>query len=473
MLVQFSVKNFLSFDEEVVFSMVAIGADQQHPTHLIPDTPRKSDCLLRAAALYGANASGKSNLVLAMRFARDLIISGTRGSQLIPNRPFKMGADISRPTKFEFTIKTRGILYNYGFSLDGARIIEEWLFATPNKQEVLYFQRTTTKDNKVKVEFGPSFTGRGKTQRQFLRFVAQGTRPNQLFFTEAVERNVSKIVPVYLWFDTVCMIIRAEARTRDLEGSAHVNADFTKFLGEFLRVAGTGIDAVATEELPFDFDRYTPDMPPEQRQEVREGVAQLNSGAATLIASDSGERFFVMKGSHDEPVLVQLKLQHRAKDGHLVPFNIEEESEGTQRLIHLLPALFNLNRTDEQVIIIDELDRRMHPLLSRLLVQAALACDEKHRQSQLIFTTHDTNLLDLDMLRRDEIWFVEKDNNGASHIYSLAEFKIRPDLKIEKGYLSGRFGAIPFIGDIRSLGWFETEKQSSEKTLEAEVGQAA
>ena len=236
-------------------------------------------------------------------------------------------------------------------------------------------------------------------------------------------------------------------------------------------MAGTGIEAVTTEVAPFDFDRYTPEMPEWQRDDVREIVARMKDNEATTIRSPGNDRYLLMRGVQGEPVLVQLRMQHRAKDGRLVTFTEQEQSEGTQRLIHLLPALFGLNENLEQVVIIDELDRRMHPLVSRMLVEAATEGNGEPRQSQLIFTTHDTNLLDLDLLRRDEIWFVEKDQGGASHLYSLAEFKVRPDLDIEKGYLNGRFGAIPFIGDVRSLGW--TEPQSSETEQTAEVAHAA
>ena len=156
---------------------------------------------------------------------------------------------------------------------------------------------------------------------------------------------------------------------------------------------------------------------------------------------------------------MQLKTKHRHEAGQLVDFAIDEESDGTQRLINLIPALFILKKNPENVIFLDELDRRLHPLLSRQFLEFSLHCKTQESRNQLIFTTHDTNLLDLDLLRRDEIWFVEKNSKGASHLYSLAEFKIKPDLKIEKGYLNGRFGAIPFFGDIRSLGWIECEEE--------------
>jgi AAA15 family ATPase/GTPase len=123
--------------------------------------------------------------------------------------------------------------------------------------------------------------------------------------------------------------------------------------------------------------------------------------------------------------------------------------------MHVLPAVLLMKSANEKVVVVDELDRRFHPLLTRMVVELALRCDSEHTHSQLIFTTHDTNLLDLELLRRDEIWFVEKDNAGASNLYSLADFKVRPDLRIEKGYLQGRFGALPFISSVKDLGWCE------------------
>ena len=456
MLVQFSVANFLSFDEEQVFSMVAAGGDQ-HPTHLVPDTPRKGESLLRATALYGANGAGKSNLVQAIRFAKNLIVEGTRGTQAIAVRPFKLGKETDRPSKFEFIIKMQGVLYNYGFRVDTNRVHEEWLYATPHKQEVKFFERTTSQDGKVEVEIGLSLSGRSSKQKQFLEFVAQGTRPNQLFLTETLERNVVELRPLIDWFQFVCLILSAEATSRDVEGRAHTDRSFVGFLSRFLCAADTGIEDVTTQEVPFEFERYVPEMPEEQQEEIKSIIAGMQKNFMTTVRSQSGERYALKSSEQGKPILVRFDMQHQSKDGRTVPFEIYEESEGTQRLIHLLPALFSLYEDAERVIIIDELDRRLHPMVSRLVVQSALAGNS---QSQLIFTTHDTNLLDLDLLRRDEIWFAEKDKGGASHLYSLAEFKIRSDLKIEKGYLNGRFGAIPFIGDIQRLQEIDLYEQT-------------
>ena len=446
MLIQFSVENFLSFDEEQVFSMVATSGDQ-HPTHLVPDVPRKGESLLRAAALYGANGAGKSNLVQAMRFAKTLIVEGTRGSQAILVRPFKLGRNTNRPSKFEFVLKTQGVLYSYGFRIDATRIHEEWLYATPNEQEVKFFERTTSEDSTVDVEVGPALSGRSSKQKQFLQFVAQGTRPNQLFLTQAIENNVTGLMPIDNWLQNALFVGTAENQDQNLEVRAHLNRDFLAFLASFLRMADTGATGITSDRQPFSISAW----PKSLRDDTYESLRRAKSNGLVPVVTEKGTRLLLAPDAYGEPLLVTLRLEHQTVEGKPVKFDIWEESDGTQRLIHLLSALFAFKQAPEQVLVLDELDGRLHPLLSRLLIQTSLAEGGEDRQSQLIFTTHDTNLLDLDLLRRDEIWFVEKDKGGASHLYSLAEFKTRPDLKIEKGYLNGRFGAIPFIGDIHRL----------------------
>lgn len=460
MLVQFTVENFLSFKEKTTLSMVAASGDQQHPAHVVADGIGKAPALLRAAALYGANAAGKSNLVKAARFAQNLITRGRRSGQTIPVTPFRLDNISKRPSRFEFNFTHQGILYAYGFVLNSSQILEEWLYATPKKQEVRYFERVTLENKEVKVEFGRSFTGRSRDQAQFLEFIARGTRPNQLFLTEAMDRNVAQVAPVIHWFANVLTVISAEAQALDLEMTVHKSSERTDFMVSFLRMAGTGIEGVVTEEAPLDFDRYFPDMPESVREDIIQRLQDVSENEETLLLSSPGDRYVILRAEEGELKILLLRTQHRATDGRLIDFNVDEESEGTQRLIHLIPALLDLKEQNGKVILLDELDRRLHPLLSRLFVKAFLDCNESNKKSQLIFTTHETSLLDLDLLRRDEIWFVEKDPSGASHIYSLAEFKIRPDLKIEKGYLNGRFGAVPFVGDIYSLGWTASEPQN-------------
>ncbi|MBD2578867.1 ATP/GTP-binding protein [Oscillatoria sp. FACHB-1406] len=465
MLVQVTIENLLSFKEETTFSLRGVRRDEHHTNHLAIDAAGKGISVLPISAIYGANAAGKSNLIEAIGFAQDLIVEGTRSDRLIPIAPFKLSNDRLSPSKIEFKFTHQGFLYSYGFKLNRERIFEEWLDATSlagNKREKLVFERTTSEDKETEVEFGTILRGRSKKQAQFLEFVAQGTRPNQLFLTEAVERNVEKLIPVIDWFRNSLTIVPADSKFRGLELGVLNSKEFTHFLNEFLKLADTGIASIGTEEIELDFDRHFPDIPNEIREDILQSFLRADEDSLALIESNFVQ-YFIKKFKQNQLKLIQLKTQHYDAKGNLVDFSLTEESEGTQRLIHLLPILFMFQEEDsEKVVLLDELDRRLHPLLSRILIELTLKCREANNRNQLIFTTHDTNLLDLDLLRKDEIWFVEKDKRGESHLYSLAAFKNVEGLQIEKGYLNGRFGAIPFFGDIRHLNWLDCESESSD-----------
>lgn len=441
MLVQFSLENFACFSQENRFSMVA-SADLEHKSHLVHSDARQNTDLLRTAALYGANAHGKTKLVEALRFCQSLIVHGTRSGHSIRTTPFRLDRlRQSQPSRFEFVIHYRSVEYTYGFLLDSERVHEEWLFARPNVQEVKYFERVTDGDGKVVIETGASFTGRGRKDQQFIEFVAKGTRPNQLFLTEAADRNVEKVSPLYLWFKEVLTIISATARIQPIEVRSNREQDFVRFIGSFLNKAGTGIDEVVTEEEELDFDKHMPDIPDGLRDKIE---SDIRKGAIINFMTEEGSSFSLYSDSTGRPVCVRLKTVHKGQDGLRVRFDFEEESAGTQRLMDILPILADVTES-EKVVVIDELDRKLHPLLSRLFVESYLQRCNDSQRGQLIFTTHDTHLLDLSLLRRDEVWFLQKNSVGETSLYSLSDLKVRPDLKIEKGYLNGRFGGIPVI----------------------------
>jgi len=467
MLVQFSVENFLSFDNEQVFSMVAGTGDLGHPDHVIAGDVAKGGSVLRAAAIYGPNGSGKSNLIQAIGFAQRLIVKGTQHGEAIPVTPFKLGAlDDRRPSKFEFTIRTQGVMYNYGFRVNASRVLEEWLFATREGIELKLFERTTT--TVVKVETGNELNGR---QKQFFKSLAQTIRPNQLMLSECRDRDVENVGDhvnrILNWFTLNLVVIPDEFITDYLELHARANPEFRRSCAAVLRNLGTGIAGLTTNEVPFDIDTSVPEMSDTERNALRKTLAQIGpeEGGCYPLSLATGKRYTIKKFL-GELTTVELKPQHAAADGRLVDFTLDEESAGTRRLIDLLDLLVPAKGATDSVIILDELDRRFHPHLTRSFLQIALEAAKPN--NQLIFTTHDTNLLDLDMLRWDEIWFVEKDRGGASHVYSLVEFKVTPDLKLEKGYLNGRFDALPFITPIDQLGWPNEPTTASDEAQKAD-----
>lgn len=451
MLLQLTIENFLSFRDEVTFSMVGVSSDRQHADRLIEDATGKGRAVVPIAAIYGANAAGKSNLIKALSFAKELILEGTRSNRSIPVPTFKLADYDKKPSKFEFIFTHQDAQYAYGFKLNREQILEEWLHAIPpsKKREVMYFERITSSDKKTSVDYGLPLTGKSKRRKQFLEFIVEGTRPNQLLLTEAIDRNVESLFPVANWFEEILIIIMADSIHASLEDTILSDVSSKDFLGKFLKLAGTGIDKVAGEAVELDFNRHFPGMPKIEIDKLLQKFQDASANAVLMLEDNSGKQHLLLKDDDGLLNIIQLITQRKHENGSLVDFSINEESEGTQRLINLIPALIML-QAEEKVVFIDELDRRLHPLLSRLFVKTVIEYIGKG--NQLIFTTHDTNLLDLELLRRDEIWFVEKDRQGSSNLYSLAEFKTRPDLKIEKGYLNGRFGAIPFFGNPESLG---------------------
>jgi uncharacterized protein len=360
---------------------MAAGADQQHPDHL---SQSGGTSVLALAAIYGANGAGKSNLIKAIGFAKELIVGGTRGSKRIAITPFRLGRDDRKPSKFEFIFTYKGDQYSYGFKLDREQILEEWLHVIPEgrKKEVMYFERITSSDKETKIDYGPSLKTRSAKRRQFLDFVAEGTRPNQLFLTEAIDRNVEEFFPVIDWFQKALIIILADAPYSCLELDVMNDKLFTKFMSDFLKNSGTGINSVITEEIDLDVESYPRGIPEELIQKMK-----AEDTSAMMIEHSHSERALFLKDDDGQFKLVRLKTQHQNEAGILVEFEMRDESDGTQRLINLVPALFLLKQESEAVLLIDELDRRLHPLLARHFLEMAIKY--RDRSNQLMFTTHD------------------------------------------------------------------------------------
>ncbi|MBF0109277.1 MAG: ATP-binding protein [Magnetococcales bacterium] len=444
MLLRFSVTNLFCFADEAELNLVATK-DKNHPEHLCPADKFNA---LRIAALYGANAHGKSRLVQAMQCAKTIITKGTtEPGQAIPVTPFRLDVDLrQKPTRFEFVFSTKETIYTYGFQCDEKQIFEEWLFSKPaNRHEVKLFERRVDGQGNSEFNIGRTLQ-RGNTKgRSFLKFLTQSVRGNQLFLTRAINDNLDYLSPVHDWFNHSLNIWEAGAPILPVALLALENERFRNFVGESMKSFDTGINGIHTEERSgkpsqkLDFLLHTFEFGKDVDQEE-------------IILEDSSDHGGLLHYfSKDKIRSIRMQTLHEVPGDDPVFFKLSDESAGTRRLIQLLPLLF-AEEAMENVYVIDELDRTLHPSLSRAFIEHFLkiiGCD----RNQLIFTTHESNLLDLDLLRRDEIWFVEKDAKGRSQLYPLTSFKARPDINIARGYLQGRFGAIPFIGDPSALGW--------------------
>jgi AAA15 family ATPase/GTPase len=437
MLIRFRVENFLSFNKPAEISFLP-GAARSHKNHVIRGKGSNDIHILKAGIIYGANASGKSNLIKAIDFARKLILNGTRPDELIHVIPFRLDKDREQdPSMFEFEFKTIKSCFNYGFKLSATRVEEEWLYEINKDSEKLLFERTTEQQfAKIKFNF------RGLSQdKEFLNFVARGTRANQLFLTECIERNVDAYSDAFGWFKNCLQIIFPESRsigpffTSKVDESSEQN--FQELLIKYLKLFDTGIRS-------FDYQPVDPEK--EFPEKIFKSLkTQLKIDQPAFVGQRNGSRYLVKidKENPSEISALKMQLSHSGKSQD-VTLDFEDESDGTIRLLDLVPILEKRSIENSRVYLIDELDRSIHPLICKEIIRQFLC---QPGNNQLIATTHQPLLLDLDLLRRDEVWFIEKDSNGASELYSLEEFSPRYDNDIEKGYLLGRFGAIPVVAE--------------------------
>lgn len=441
MLIKFSASNILSFNEKIEFNMTA-GRSTSLRSHIVKEKSGNTPRILKGGIFYGANAAGKSNFVKAIRFAKKLVTEGTMADSIIPIKYFKLDkSKYGKPSKFEFEFMHNNTIYAYGFFLDSRLVLEEWLFEVGKTTEKKLFHRKTSMQGKVKVDFKVKF--KKKADKQFLGFVAQGTRPNQLFLTEAQTRNVQYFSAPYDWFKNSLEILSPHSRITGLAPSFKIDKDFYEQFQKTLIALDTGIDSLVTKEI--DLEKDIVEIPKELKEKISKKLKKEHTIA--IVRGPNRRQYTVMRGKNNELIALKLLAAHKIKNSNeIIYFELNEESDGTNRLIDLIPALHNLTK-GEKVFIVDEIDRSLHPNLTYKLFDFFFK-SSKGIKSQFIATTHDSNLLTLGLFRRDEIWFIEKNKFGESKIYSLEEFKPRYDKNIKKGYMLGRFGAIPIIHDF-------------------------
>lgn len=423
MLLQFTVENVLSFRGETVLSLLAAPGVEHAPGQVIevPGLPRP---VLRVIALYGANASGKSNLVKAMQMAQRLVLDGTRPSKPIAVVPFKLDPEMrSKPCRFEFELWADGCRWSYGFACTAERVVAEWLYRDAGDGERNVFDRTLDDEDRLSIAVGDALS-LDEERRRFWGFVAEGTRDNQLFLAEARERNVKELEATLRLLLEDLVVVAAGEEANDLVERLEERAELVDFASEMLRKSGTGVSRVA----------------------IAHGDQIQENGAAAQW------QWRIGIGNKRRIVFLHRGAGSSSAD---VVMEESEESDGTRRLVGLSLPVFSLLQSPTTVVI-DELDRSLHTLLSRNLIEHFLMA-EPSASGQLFFTTHDTNLLDLDLLSQDSIWFVEKRTDGGSTLYSLAEFKAEQlaqlGNRIESGYLRGRFGGTPFLSNPRVSDW--------------------
>jgi len=448
MLIRVFAENILSFDSEIEFSLIP-GKGSTKPEHVARNENRDDIPVLKTGILYGANASGKSNLIKVVSLVKSMATrSLSSKAKEIPMEFFKLGSKVGGNSKIELEIKIANNSYAYGVRFDKKKIHEEWLYQINKRSEKKIFERKSLKDSTI-VEF-ENVKFKNKEDEQFAHFVGRGTKENKSFLKEAMDRNlkfIDQINEVYDWFDNKLNVFFPRTRFRGMEFQLDSDKDLSQSVAKFMKYFNTGVSNLLKTEV--DPEKDIKDIPQEM---IVETLNELEEGKRALIASEDNRVSYAFeKDKKGNVKAYKLITTHRNSEGKDVEFEIDEESDGTRRLIDFIPMLVDIMKNDS-VYLIDEIDRSMHPILTRGILEYFVS-QMSHSSGQLIVTTHESNLLDLDLFRKDEIWFVEKNKAGSSKFYSLLEFKPRADKDIKRGYLNGRFGAIPFLTNPKDLSW--------------------
>jgi len=434
MLLRFSVENWMSFRDEATLDLVATR-EEQHSEHIA--AIEKYDLkLLPVAAIYGANASGKSNLVKALAFAQKFITDPPKADAAIPVKPFRLSKESSeRPTSFRFEILIGESIYEYSFSVTRDRVVHEELKQINKASEETLFRRL-----EGKLDPPGQFP-----DNSALRFAFEGTQDNQLFLTNSVSQKQTEFKPVFDSFKhNLILILPVWVDTKSPRIPSDHHPLFSK-LTTRLRDLDSGV-----------FNLHHVDLSPEEilPNELLDGLtSHLKEGEWMSLANplfedeafeNDNDVFFCRENG--KVIARRLAPIHKTEDGGEIPFRLADESDGTRRLIGLLQSLLWLEEQYPLTLVVDELDRSLHSNLTRNLLESFLAQRTNSSRSQLIFTTHDTQLMTQDIFRRDEIWITERDQFGASKLVAFSEFKdVRKDKDIRKSYLQGRLGGVPRI----------------------------
>ncbi len=451
MLIRFSVENFLSFKERVIFSMFPSRGTlkKNHVNKSI-----KKIGTLKFTSVFCANASGKSNLIRAIHFGQKLVISGDVSKLSPSNKKFKLDKTYEkRGTRFEYEIQTEHNNYAYGFIINNNNIEEEWLYSINNKTDAMLYERK-----------GRDFSFSEKLLKKsgfdnYIEIISNSTPNDSLFLSyinkininEKYKNEIKDFFDAFDWFKNSLNIIYPNSKSLgflfELTKSHNIRALFIKFLKYF----DTGICDI--EFKPVNFDSI--DIPDELKNKILSDLKDEKSEKhAGMINDPFNNSIIFIEKSNNEIVASKLITKRIDIDNQVIAFDpSNEESDGTKRLFDLIPLFIDLI-DGGNVIIIDEMERSLHPNLIYDFIELyinALDKDDKSKRSQLIMATHESSLLTQKLLRKDEIWFISKNKQGASTLNSLQEYNVRFDKELRNSYLKGRFNGVPNLGEPEDL----------------------
>jgi AAA15 family ATPase/GTPase len=446
MLIRFVIENVLSFGYRKEFSTIPQKRLRTLSHHKYSVNNFE---LLKLSSIYGANGAGKSNLIKALYLFQKLLT--------LEEIPFKL-----KNTQFKFQDKKEQVFaiefiqdekpFYYGIVLNENRIATEELYLSGlgKNADQLIFERKTDDNRQTEITFSEEFENDEKSKMLKSILLEEFVKANQPVLKLLSNRDNEHLrftKTAFRWFSESLEIITPESKPRALAHKIDLDKDFKKYAEELMCSFNVGIESLSTEKKNIN-EFFGEDNENELDQIIKE--VEESSKKMIGLRSRRGDEIIIVK-EEDSIYVKSLKIKHSSLTNSAL-FDLEEESDGTIRLLDFVPA-FKEVISKPKVYFVDEIERSIHPLLIKELV--AKFSRETKSKGQLIFTTHESNLLDQGIFRQDEIWFVEKDLHGSTDLYSLSEFKEHKTIDIRKGYLAGRYGSIPFLGNLKDLNWYK------------------
>jgi AAA15 family ATPase/GTPase len=435
MIIRFAIENYKSFKDREEL-LLAAGTYKRLREHVYVSNDGLG--LLRSTAIYGGNGAGKTNFISAIQYLKDIVVSGIVSTKEIS---FKLCKNhLKKPTIFEIEYLHDNIKYYYVISILDNIIKEESLYEITGEgsKKNIFTRKYDEKNGETDLMFS-SFEDVDTLQRErvkvFKDIVAK--QPTMTFFNLGATLGIESLKHPFEWFTTKLKTIGFNHNRNDLPYVLYKNNDFLKMANQILPSTNVGILKIDLRTWDI-FEFFSEEEKPRIKSIIRD-LEYLDY----ISVNRNNINYNVFKNGTDKYIVAKVVAIHEDVDGDSIPFDLTEESDGTQKLLCIIPALID-TLMKESVYIIDEIESSLHPVLLKELIESYLNMGENYK-GQLIFSTHESVLMDLKLFRQDEIWLTEKDYYGASKIYSLAEFNVRFDKSIRKDYLKGKYGDIPFI----------------------------
>ncbi len=448
MIVRFIVENLFSFGERREFNLLPSPRYSRLSHHKYS---LNGFNFLKLSVFYGANGSGKSNLIKSIAYLKDLVLEEEIPSRFQQHK-FKFHDEpkaVDVLLGIEFISEKIPFIYALKFN-EGIILHEElYISGLGTRDDILIFERATNEDGHVSTKFSENFekdTESKILQRVIEKNLSKPDKPLLKLLSTLDSPFLEDLGKAYKWFERTIQIITPLSKPAALAQRIDTNDNFREYANDTMCAFHTGIKNIQTEKKSL-IDFFGQD----NIGELDELIKELDGSSKKMIGlrTRMGEEILLVKEG-SEVFVKRLRLEHQGLNNNTAFFYINEESDGTVRLLDYIPAFQDIV-SKEEVYIVDEIERSIHPLLIKELISKF--SNDANTKGQLIFSTHESNLLDQEIFRQDEIWFVEKDKNGSTDLYPLSEFKEHHTKNIRKGYLNGRYGGIPFLSNLQDLNW--------------------